>query len=231
MNERNNFYYVAVLLEQLYGISMETEDLEELGLIAWELIGNKDTRLYQYSVCIGSDNSITLPCNASSVEAVTTTYEDWSRVTNYSEEGDPRTAFIENSIEVEKIYKNPYYISGKLLSYNQVGDTLYFSRNYGTVNVLYKGLLVDDDGLPQLTDKEALAIATYLAYVTKYKEGLQTNNGALLQQAQLLEAKWLKQCDQARVTKLSQNDLNDILNVKDSWGRHSYGFSYKPIHK
>jgi len=25
---------------------MEVEDLEELGLIAWELIGNKDTRLY-----------------------------------------------------------------------------------------------------------------------------------------------------------------------------------------
>ena len=149
-------------------------------------------------------------------------------------EKDDKGYFIQNdknSIEVEKIYKSPYYISGKLLSYNQVGDTLYFSRNYGTVNVLYKGLLVDDEGLPQLTDKEALAIATYLAYVTKYKEGLQTNNGALLQQAQLLEAKWLKQCDQARVTKLSQNDLNDILNVKDSWGRHSYGFSYKPIHK
>ena len=38
-----NFYYVAVLLEQLYGISIDTENLEELGLIAWELIGNKDT--------------------------------------------------------------------------------------------------------------------------------------------------------------------------------------------
>jgi len=35
---------------------------------------------------------------------------------------------------------------------------------------------MDDDGLPELTDKEATAIATYIAYITKFKEGLITNN-------------------------------------------------------
>jgi len=64
---------------------MDDEDLEELGLIAWEAIGNKRTKLYQYKTCVGPDNSITLPCNASSVESVTTSFEDWNRVTNYSE--------------------------------------------------------------------------------------------------------------------------------------------------
>jgi hypothetical protein len=44
------------------------------------------------------------------------------------------------------------------------------------VNILYKGILVDDEGLPEITDKEATAIATYIAYVIKFKEGLQTNN-------------------------------------------------------
>jgi hypothetical protein len=44
------------------------------------------------------------------------------------------------------------------------------------VNILYKGILADEDGLPELTDKEATAIATYIAYVTKFKEGLITNN-------------------------------------------------------
>jgi hypothetical protein len=82
---KNNFHYVAVLLDMLYGLELEDEELEELGLIAWELIGNKNTRLYKYTTCIDpSDNSIKLPCNATSVESVTALTEDWNRVTNYS---------------------------------------------------------------------------------------------------------------------------------------------------
>jgi hypothetical protein len=57
---------------------------------------------------------------------------------------------------------------------------LYFSRNYGTLNILYKGIIADEDGLPELTDKEANAIATFIAYSNKYKEGLKTNNAGLI---------------------------------------------------
>lgn len=229
--EQNNFHYVAVLLDQLYGIEMEDEDLEELGLLAWEMIGNKNVRLYKYRTCTDSNNSIKLPCNASSLEAVTTSYEDWNRVTNFSERGDQRTSFIENHIEAEKIYSSPYYISGKLINYELVGDTLYFVRNYGTLNILYKGILMDEEGLPILSNKEAQAIATYIAYVNKYKEGLKTNNTVMINLASSLEQKWSKQCDQARVTNLSQNDMNQILNIKNSWDRANYGMSFKPLHK
>lgn len=230
--EKVNFHYVGVLLDMLYGVEMEDEDLEEIGLRAWDLIGNKDVKLYSYSSCVDPiDNSIQLPCNATSVESVTTSYEDWNRVTNFSENGDQRTSFIENHIEAEKIYSSPYYQSGKLIAYEQVGNTLYFKRNYGVINILYKGIVADEDGLPWLTDKEAAAIATFIAYTDKYKEGLKTNNTVMINLAQNLEQKWLKQCDQARITNLSQNDMNEILNIKDSWNRHSYGYSYKPIHK
>ena len=230
MIERNNFHYVAVLLDQLYGIEMEDEDLEELGLVAWNEIKNRDIRLYHYCTRIDSDNSITLPCNAVSVESVTSSYEDWNRVTNYSNNGDYRTSVIESYIEAEKLYTSPYYQSGKILPYHQSGNTLYFDKNYGVVNVLYKGIVADEEGLPMLTDKEAQAIATYIAFVQKYKEGLKTNNTVIINLATNLETKWSKQCDQARVGQLSQNDMNQILNIKDSWNRHSYGFSYKPIH-
>jgi len=46
---------------------MEEEELEELGLIAWEHIGNKNTKLYKYTACPDSNNSIKLPCNMSSI--------------------------------------------------------------------------------------------------------------------------------------------------------------------
>ena len=228
--EKNNFHYVVVLLDMLYGIEMEDDDVEELGLLAWDLIGNKNTRLYHYKTCVNSDNSITLPCNAISVEAVTTSYEDWSRVTNYSEQGNQRTSFIENSIEAEKVYQSPYYVPGKLIKYEQNGDTLYFAHDYGPLNVLYKGIIADEDGLPELSDKEAHAIATYIAWVEKYKEGLKTNNTVMINLAQNLEQKWKLQCDQARVTQLSQNDMNQILDIRDSWNRHSYGYTYKFLH-
>jgi len=104
-----DFHYIGVLLDMLYGIEMEEEDLEELGLLGWNLIGNKNSRLYRYKTCINpKDNSVTLPCNALSengcVEAVTLPYEDWERVTNYSETGDTNTSFTEQSIEAQKYY-------------------------------------------------------------------------------------------------------------------------------
>lgn len=227
--EKLNFHYVAVLLDQLYGMEMDEEDLEELGLVAWESIGNKDTRLYRFSACVNSNNQIELPCNASSVESVTTSFEDWNYSTNKSDNGDINSAIVENYIEGGKFYTSPYYNSGKLVSYEQIGDTLYFPKNYGNLNILYKGISMDDDGLPYLTDKEARAIATFIAYTIKYKEGLKKNNTVMINLAQSLEAKWLRLCDQARVTKLSQNDMNDILNIKNTWNRHNYGMSYKPI--
>ena len=55
--------------------------------------------------------------------------------------------------------------------------------------------MLDDEGLPEITDKEAVALATYCAYILKYKEGLQTNNPTIIQLSETLRQKWLIQCD------------------------------------
>ena len=69
------------------------------------------------------------------------------------------------------------YIPGKYIKYERVGNTIYIdSKQGGRVNILYRGLVLDDDGLPEITDKEALALATYCAYIVKFKEGIATNN-------------------------------------------------------
>ena len=230
---KQNFHYIAVLLDMLYGIELGNEDLEEYGLLGWNLIGNRDRKLYRFSTYIDpSDLSVTLPCNAideGCVEAVTASYEDWERVTNQTDFGSMSSAFNEHAIEAEKYFQSPYYIPGKLLKYEQVKDKLYFTHNYGRVNILYKGILMDKDGLPELTDKEANAIATYIAYITKFKEGLITNNPQIIQLANTLKAEWLKQCDQARVRYLNQNDINNILEISHSWDRVNYAKTIKPI--
>lgn len=231
-----NFHYVSVLLDMLYGIELEDSELEEYGLLAWGLIGNQNTRLYRYKACIDpTDNSVTLPCNAldtngeSCVEMVTTWYEDFEVTTNKSDIPNIDSSFTEQYIEAHKVHQSPYYMEGKMLKFQQVGDKLYFTHNYGKVNILYHGIVADEEGLPELTDKEATAIATYIAYILKFKEALITNNAGIMQQATLLKAQWLQQCDQARIKYLNQNDFNNIIEIAHSWDRARYGKSFKPI--
>jgi len=55
------------------------------------------------------------------------------------------------------------------------------------VILLYHGTILDEDGLPEINDKEAIAIAEYIAYVSKYKEAIRTNNKNVLTMAQELK--------------------------------------------
>jgi hypothetical protein len=81
---------------------------------------------------------------------------------------------------------------GKVIKYEQVKDKLYFTHNYGKINILYKGIILDEEGLPELTDKEAMAVATYIAYIQAFKEGIKTNSADKRRLSQILEEKWHK---------------------------------------
>ena len=112
--------------------------------------------------------------------------------------------------------------------YERVNDTLYFDKDYGSVNILYKGILLDDDGLPYLNEKEKDAIACYCAYTKRFKEGWITHSQNMLQEAQLLEQRWYKLCDAARVPMyINQNDMNEILDAKTSWNRKIFNKTWK----
>ncbi len=225
----NNFYYGLSLLNTLYGLTMSEEDYEETALVGWDLIGNKRTRLYRYSVCIDDcSEGVELPCNVNELEAVTTDFEEWDYSTHDTPNGNINSAFVESYIEHRKAFRDPLYLSGKLIHYERVGNTLYFDRPHGKINILYKGLILDDNGLPEITDKEASALATYCAYIIKFKEGIMTNNTNIIQMANMLKQQWNIQCDQARVDHyMSQNEWDQVLDAKTSWNRKSFGKSLK----
>ena len=228
----NDFNYIYTVANSLYGLELEPEQFEELGLTAWNLIGNKTVRLYNYSADISCDDlSVQLPCNCDIIEAVTYNHEDWNYSTNKTVNGDYNSQFTEQYIEARKLYQAPLYISGKYAKYERVGDTLYFDKDYGKVNILYKGVILDEDGLPKVNEKEALAIATYIAFATKQKQGWITNNQNIIQLAQYLYQQWLKYCDSARVPlSMDQNTMNQVLDAKSSWNRKVYNKAYKPIY-
>jgi hypothetical protein len=49
----NNFHYAMSLANTLYDLDLIPEDFEEIGLVAFNLIGNKRMRLYR--VCLDID--------------------------------------------------------------------------------------------------------------------------------------------------------------------------------
>jgi hypothetical protein len=226
-----SFHTALFQANLLYGIELSEDQFDEYALIAWNLIGNHRVRLYHYIAEVNCDgNYIDLPCNCDIIEAVTNDWEDWNYTSNVLPHGDYETAHIEQYIEARKALMDPLYISGHFVKYERVGDRLYFHKNFGRVHVLYYGQVLDDDGLPELTEEEINAIAAFVAYAVKYKEGIATNNANLLQIANMLKADWAIKCDQARVPSyINQNDMNKILDARTTWTRKVYGKSYKPV--
>lgn len=227
-----NFRYALTLAQTLYDVEGDTEDLIDIGLVAHNFIGNKFTQLYKEILDVNcKDGSIQLPCGVDIIEAVTYCgMEDWNYTDNTKPNGDISSLYTENYIESRKAFLDPHYISGKFVKYRKVGDKLYVNKGLGKVQVLYHSIILDEDGLPAINDKEAIAIAEYIAYVTKYKEAIRTNNQNVLRMAQELKQQWLFHCDAARVPEhVSQNEMDQILDALTAASWKTHGKSFKPI--
>ena len=227
-----NFHYAITLANLLYEVEGDTEDLEEIGLVAWRHIGNRNTHLYRAIARVDHDGKIELPCNCDPdyIEAVCYIGpEDWKYTSNIYNFGDFKSLYTEDYIEAHKLFLDPIYTRGKYVKYRREGNALYTNKGFGLVAILYHGLILDEEGLPELNEKEALAIADYIAYTQKYKEAIRTNNQVTFQIANDIKQKWLFHCDAARVPEfVNQNEMNMILDAQSSWNQKRKNFSYKP---
>lgn len=228
----NNFKYAISLAQMLYDIDINDMDtLIEIGLVAYNFIGNKNTQLVSQIVSVDSRTGlIKLPCKVDLVEAITCpTSEDWNYTSNVKNYGDYNTLNVEQYIERAKQSVDPLYTSGRLVRYRREGNYIYVTEKIDQVCVLYHTEMLDEDDLPLINDKEAVAIADYIAYTVKYKEALRSNNSAVFQMAQTIKKQWLIHCDAARVPEyVSQNEMNDLLEIASSHNRKVHGRSYKP---
>lgn len=219
---------------ELYGLELNPDEFESLAIIAWDRIGNKQFKLYHYQL-EPSQNSleewyVDLPCNVDQIEAVTADYEDYQKTSNQLLAGNTQSGWIEGYIESRKYNTGNLYPSGKFIKYRREGNRLYLADKFTLVNILYKGFIADDDGLPYLNPKELDAIAVFCAYADTFKKALMTKDTGTFQMSQILEQKWKSLCTQARVPEyINQNEMDEILNVQTSWDRKRFGKSFKPI--
>ena len=229
-----SFHTAYTQARELYGLELNPDEFESIGLTAWGKIGNKKYRLYKYQVVPTkselNEYYVDLPCNVDCIEAVTTNYEDYQKTTPTTLAGNNQNGWIEGYVETRKYNTGKLYVSGKFIKYREENNKIILSDRFQVVNILYKGYVVDDDGLPYLSEKEVDAIAVFCAYTDMFKKALLTRDGASMQLAQILEQKWLKLCTQARVPNyINQNEMDEILNVATSWDRKRFGKSFKPI--
>lgn len=228
----NNFKYAISLAQMLYDVDINDMDtLIEIGLVAYGFIGNKNTQLKSEIVNVDQKTGLVkIPCKADLIEAITDPrVEDWSYTSNVKNFGDWNTLNIEQYIEKSKQSIDPLYISGRFVKYRREGDYIYVNENLQQVCILYHTEELDEEDLPLINDKEAIAIADYIAYTVKYKEALRSNNSAVFQMAQTIKKQWQIHCDAARVPEyVNQNEMNDLLEVTSSANRKVHGRSYKP---
>ena len=213
------------LANTLYGI--ESDDFEEVALYAWDLINCRHTRLYRFVANTDDEGKLELPCNVDIIKSVHLPVPDAAN-SNYYEELDRDSIIIERYIDAQKHFKDPTWTEGKLAKYIEENNLETYIEVDGGV---YKGILVDEDsGLPLISEKEAQAIAAYIAYAYLYKDGIRRKDGATINLAQDLYNKWLRLCNRARITdEFSDNDLDKILDAKTSWNRKAYSKTYTPV--
>lgn len=228
MIKRNNFKSVYPLVHSLYGVVLDESDMEDFALTGWNLIGNKQTRLYRYKA--NTDNCrIQLPCNVELIEAVYADVPDANTSSPISYSGNLNNQFYEDINEGFKNVKHSLYNSNKLVHYRLEGDELVFTKDYDNVVILYHGIIVDEDGLPFLNDKEVQALALYIAYASLYKQSLIGKDPNIFQLAGALKSDWLRACNAARIRSMTHNEMDDILDVRTRWDRKFYGRSFKPV--
>lgn len=231
--ENQPFYSVLAHLSDFYDISVNDNIFENIAMHAWDKIGNKQFRLYKYEAHI-HDKKVDLPCNVDIIEGVFTHEPDWrmpDNVSRYNYSNYDTELYLEH----RHVNVKAFYERGRLLPYERVGNTLYFERNHaqqerGGITILYKGVIVDDKGLPLLNFKEVDAIAKYVAYVELLKKSMNTKDQQTMAMAQMLMQQWQIACDDARTPILiNQNDMDEVLDVQTSWDRKRFGITFKPI--
>ena len=228
------FYTAYTQARELYGLELKPDEFETLGLIAWGKIGNNRYKLYKYTQkpdkSINGEYYLDLPCNVDIIEAVTANYEDSQITSSIKNTSDNLNRHTEEYIESFKQNTNSLYIPGKYIKYRLENNRLFLSDFFNEVNVLYKGFIVDETGLPLLNASEIDAIAGFCIFADTRKKAIMTRDSNLMQLAMNLEVNWKHLCTQSRSPEyINQNEMDEILNVSTSWDRKRFGKSFKPL--
>lgn len=246
--------YVIPLIKLYYGIEPNEYEVKDIAIHKLKQIGNVwfDRFLFIGQI---TDNKIELPCNVHTIESVTSgNYsEEYIQIINadYANQMIAGNHLTNNTYITRGFSRLPDRTAqGNFVDYRFVKENntnmLYFNKLFITddvtlqtrydtdnkqydkmyISVLYNGQLVDRNGLPMITEDEAMAIAyCWITIDLKKKIMLGLNNGSLLQDYEKNHVKYTNLARQPN--KINQNLMNEMLNTAKSANLSTYGKSYK----
>lgn len=240
-----DFMYGKFLLKEDFDIIMHEHDYIERAYNVWRDIGNIATCTHAFEFVVDSAGEVALPCNVEFVEAVSygQAFKDlWGdKVTVWSTDYkvEPNTFLADsivtpryNRINIDEQQSNlhakgdfiPYELAGQpggyklLFNHDLVGER-------GTC--IYRGILVDDDGNPLLTRKEAYAIAYKLAFITTQKKAFMGDQTAMNLLAYIKPESGRMMAAAKIPEYMTQNELNRVLSTLTRHDRKVFWSSYK----
>ena len=98
-----------------------------------------------------------------------------------------------------------------------------------TLLVIYRGQVLDEDGLPALTAKEVEALAYYVAYLDVQKRIFMKEPG-MADLFQIIKPEYIRTMTAAKIPEyVSQNFWDQLLSAHTRMDRKTFGNSYRLI--
>jgi len=229
-----NFTNAKAMMDTLYELNVQRDDFSELAYFAWKDIANKYGDTHIFTGTVGVDNKLVLPNNVEFIESVNypTYFSDYiinnsifiyiNGSRRFTETDKEWASYVDGS-------KRDVY-GGNISFELESEDVISFPQKDFSgqqVSVLYHGLLVDEECDPLLYYKEVKAIAHWVAFLL-FKKKASGGDVAAANMLQVVKPDAERAMAAARIPEiLTQNEIDQIMNVRVSMDRKVYNSNYK----
>ena len=240
-NPLENFLNAKFLLKDAYGITMTDEDFVERAYRGFRKLGNIATATHKYRATV-ENGTVKLPCNVEFIESVSTKDividhindviysidNNHSMITNQYYYPDIVTAGVYNKVNLSRTQLHP---NGVFIPYEICGKNEYIKvkeqLDGEEITIIYRGQVLDEDGLPALTSKEVEAIACFVAYYDVKKRIFMKEPG-LEGMWSIIQQEYPRLMAAAKIPEyLSQSFWDELLSANTRFDRKQFGSSYK----
>lgn len=225
---------VTFYIKQFFDQDIELFEIADIAQIVLPKIGNEQKMVYHYfgkgstASNIGGnlESVVEVPCNLQSIESVSVV-----------KAGLNKNMLIEKQVVVDQIRdkevyrgasKSNLYPQGEFIRFQFLGDKIVIDEKYNdsTIHIIYRGDLVDKDGLPLVNRREAEVVAHYWNFIRLQRRMFQglPDNGMM----QLAEQRYKEALIKARsLDSFTQNQLDRIVKSNKAMNYSSQRFSNK----
>ena len=218
-------YSALATFDELFGVRIKESSFDEWAGIASKKAG-KNVRNIKLHQLVKEDGSVTLPCRAFTIRAVSINLH------NFTQWGA-----VEASGNIKELTPGEYTfdtspgitVPGEYVDFTMIDEyTLQVDPRLAgfRVYILLKEIITDGDGEVLYTEKQIEAIAYYVAYIMTQRDIFAGKHPSMDLQTILTLAN--QKISQAKSpTYITDNQMDAILNVKTSFGRKSFNKDYK----